>query len=138
MFNIGVVGFDIADKPPVQLYVVAPLAFKAAACPLQMLGIFTSTDGFDFTVTVDTAVPVHPFVVPVTVYVVVVFNIGVVGFDIADKPPVQLYVVAPLAFNAAVWPSQILGLFTSTDGFDFTVTVDTAVPVHPLVVPVTV
>ena len=67
VFNIGVVGFDIADKPPVQLYVVAPLAFNAAVCPLHILGELTLTLGFDFTVTVETAVPVHPFVVPVTV-----------------------------------------------------------------------
>jgi hypothetical protein len=42
------------------------------------------------TVTVETAVPVQPFVVPVTVYVVVVVNIGVDGLEIAAKPPVQL------------------------------------------------
>lgn len=58
--------------------------------PLQMLGEFTLTLGAPVTVTVDTAVFVQPFVVPVTVYVVVVVNAGVVGFDTAVKPPVQL------------------------------------------------
>jgi hypothetical protein len=41
-------------------------------------------------VTVETAVPVQPFVVPVTVYVVVVVKMGVVGVALAAKPPVQL------------------------------------------------
>ena len=57
---------------------------------LQMLGEFTPTIGLGLTVTVETAEPVQPFVVPVTVYVVVVVNIGVDGVAFADKPPVQL------------------------------------------------
>ena len=46
--------------------------------PVQIVGEFTATFGVAFTVTVDTAVPVQPCVVPVTVYVVVVVNAGVV------------------------------------------------------------
>jgi hypothetical protein len=70
--------------------VVAPLAVKLAVSPRQILGLFTVIVGFGFTLTVETAVPVQPFVVPVTVYVVVVVKIGVVGVAFADKPPVQL------------------------------------------------
>ena len=55
-----------------------------------MLGLFTVIVGLGFTVTVETAVPVQPFVVPVTVYVVVVVSIVVDGVAFADKPPVQL------------------------------------------------
>ena len=65
--SIGVLGFDIAANPPVQEYAVAPPAVKLAVCPLQIAGLFTVTVGFGFTVTVDTAVPVQPLVVPVTV-----------------------------------------------------------------------
>ena len=99
--------------------------------------MLTVTTGLGFTVTVDIAVPVHPFVVPVTVYVVVVFSAGVVT-GLPLNPPVQIYVVAPFAVSAAVWPLQIAGLFTLTIGLGVTVTVATAVPVQPLVVPVTV
>lgn len=42
-----------------------------AVVPLQMVGEFTVTDMLDPTVTVATAVPEHPEVVPVTVYDVV-------------------------------------------------------------------
>ena len=48
------------------------------------------TIGLGLTVTVETAVPVQPFVVPVTVYDVVVVNIVVIGLEIAANPPVQL------------------------------------------------
>ena len=81
---------------------VAPLAVKLAVCPLQTLGEFTLTVGFGLTVTVKAAVPVQPFNVPVTVYVVVVVNMGVIGFDVGVKPPVQLYELAPLAVKFAV------------------------------------
>jgi hypothetical protein len=98
----------------------------------------TLTVGFGFTVTVKAAVPVQPFKVPVTVYVVVVVKMGVVGLETDTRPPVQLYELAPLAVKLAVSPRQILGLFTVIVGFGFTVTVETAVPVQPFVVPVTV
>ena len=99
---------------------------------------FTVTFGNGVTVTVDTAVPVQPLVVPVTVYVVVVVNAGVVGLAVDAKPFVHVQLVAPLALKLDVCPAHILGLFTVTLGFGFTITVDTAVPVQPLVVPVTV
>jgi hypothetical protein len=102
-----------------------------------MLGEFTLTLGALVTVTVDTAVFVQPFVVPVTVYVVVVVNAGVVGFDTAVKPPVQLYPTAPLALKLAVLPLQILGEFTLTLGLAFTVILIDVVPavVQPVTVP---
>ena len=136
--NAAVLGFDIDTKPPVQLYVVAPLAVNVVLSPLQILGLFTVTVGLGFTVTVAIAVPVQPLVVPITVYVVVVVSAAVLGFDIGANPPVQLYVVAPLAVNVVLSPLQILGLLTVTVGFGFTVTVAIAVPVQPAVVPVTV
>jgi hypothetical protein len=55
-----------------------------------MVGEFTFIVGDGFTVTVDTAVLLQPFVVPVTVYVVVVVNVGVTTVGIPLKPPVQL------------------------------------------------
>ena len=54
------------------------------------------------------------------------------------KPPVQVYVVAPLAVSVAVFPVQIPGEFTVTFGVGVTVTVATAVLLQPLAVPVTV
>lgn len=106
--------------------------------PEQMLGEFTPTFGSGVTVTVATAVPVHAPVVPVTVYVVVFVNAGVVVGDPAVRPLVHVYVEAPVAVKLAVWPEHIVGEFTPTVGLVVTVTVATAVPVHPLVVPVTV
>ena len=44
-----------------------PLAVKLAVCPAQIVGEFTDTTGSGVTVTVDTAVPLQPLVVPVTV-----------------------------------------------------------------------
>ena len=86
----GVDGFCIADKPPVHVYVFAPLALKLAVCPAHIVGELTVTFKLDETVTVATAVLLQLPVVPVTVYVVVVVNAGVVGFCIADKPPVHV------------------------------------------------
>lgn len=105
---------------------------------VSLLCVMPAVAGVGLTVTVDTALPVQLPLEPVTVYVVVVVNAGVVGFDTAAKPPVQLYVVAPLALKLAVKPLQMLGELTLTVGDVLTVTVDTAVAVHPLVVPVTV
>ncbi len=44
----------------------------------------------------------------------------------------------PVAVNVAVAPAQIVGEFTAIVGNGFTVTVATAVPLQPAVVPVTV
>jgi hypothetical protein len=53
-------------------------------------------------------------------------------------PALHVYVVAPPAVNVALDPMQIVGEVTVIVGNGITVTVDTVVPVHPLVVPVTV
>ena len=67
-----------------------------------------------------------------------VVNVGVVTLAVLPIFGLQLYVVAPVAVKLAVVPAQIVGEFTPTVGVAFTVTVDTAVPVQPAVVPVTV
>jgi hypothetical protein len=95
--------------------------------------------GNGLTVTVETAVPVHPAVVPVTVYEVVVAGEAFAVFTPDDKAPaLQTYVAAPLAVKFAVVPSHIVGEFTVIAGNGFTVTVAIAVFVQPEVVPVTV
>jgi hypothetical protein len=67
-FNIGVVVVAPAGNPPDQVYVFAPDAFSVAVNPAQMVGELTTTFGLGVTVTLDTAVFVHPFAsVPVTV-----------------------------------------------------------------------
>ena len=68
---------------------VAPAAVKVAVFPSQILGEFTETTGFGFTVTVATAVPVQPFVVPVTVYVWLDDKAPVVA-GLPLNPPVQV------------------------------------------------
>ena len=65
------------------------------------------------------------------------FNAGVVA-GLPLKPPVQVYVIAPFAVNVAVLPEHIAGELTVTPGKAVTVTVATAVLLHPLAVPVTV
>jgi hypothetical protein len=56
-----------------------------------MDGEFTVTFGFGFTFTVDVAVFLQPLPsVPVTVYDVVEFNIGVVTFAPFGNPPVHV------------------------------------------------
>ena len=97
---------------------------------------FTVITGIGFTVTVETAVAEQPELVPVTVYEVVV--VGETDNGFAVDPVLQLYEVAPAPVKVAVLPAQMVGEFTVTTGNGFTVTVATAVPVHPPVVPVTV
>ena len=58
--------------------------------PEQILGEVAVTLKEDETVTVETAVLLQLPSLPVTVYVVVVVNAGVVGFDIDVKPPVHV------------------------------------------------
>ncbi len=53
-------------------------------------------------------------------------------------PLLQVYVVAPFAINVAVKPVQIVEELTVTVGIGVTDTLETAVFVHPLVVPITV
>ena len=47
-----------------------------------MVGELTVITGFEITVTVLVAVPVHPLAVPVTVYVVVLAGVAVTGFPV--------------------------------------------------------
>jgi hypothetical protein len=56
--------------------------------PLQIVGEFTVTVGKGLTVTVATAVPVQPVVVPVTVYDVVLVGLTVIGLVVC--PLLQL------------------------------------------------
>ena len=125
--------------PALQIYVVAPPAVKVALVPIQIVGEVTVTVGKGVTVTVASAVPVQPPVVPVTVYVVVVAGVASAVFTpVEEAPAVQVYVVPPLAVKLAVCQLQIVGEFTVTTIAADTVTVATAVPVQPPMVPVTV
>ena len=105
-------------------------------------GVFTVTTGRGLTVTVTCVVAVHPFKVPVTVYVVVEVGDAVTVEPVVLLSPVagdQEYVVAPLAVSIADCPTQIAGgVGTVTTGSGLTVTVTCAVAVHPFKVPVTV
>ena len=108
------------------LYSVSPLC------------VIPGVAGVGFTVTVETAVPVQLFAVPVTVYVVVVVKLGVVTFEPLPIFGLHVYVLAPLATKSAVKPLHIDVEPTLTFGRAVTVTVANAVLVQPLVVPVTV
>jgi hypothetical protein len=89
--SMGVVVLAPFGKPPVHVYDIAPLAIKLAVCPTQIVGEFTVTLGLGLTVIVDIAVFLQPFTsVPVTVYDVFEFKIGVVGFAPFGKPPLQV------------------------------------------------
>lgn len=92
--------------------------------------------GFGFTVTVTCAVPVQPFEVPVTVYVVVAVGLAVTTAPVVGVNPVvglQLYVVAPLAVSEALLPLQIVADAgeTVTTGLGLTVNVPELVAVQP-------
>ena len=65
-----------------------------------------------------------------------VAGVTVIGFVVA--PVDHEYVVAPAPVNVAVAPAQMVGEFTIVTGIGLTVTVATAVPVHPPDVAVTV
>ena len=120
------------DKPVagLQLYDVAPLAVSEVLVPLQIVVVVgaTVTVGSGLTVTVTVVVPVHPLVVPETVYVVVVVGFAVTVAPVVDDNPVaglQLYVVAPLAVSETLLPMQIAcegGLIVTT-GMGLTVRV---------------
>jgi hypothetical protein len=101
-----------------------------------MVGEFTVIVGTGETVTVETAVLVHPPLVPLTVYEVVEAGETEIGFVLA--PVLQLYVVPPAPVSVALAPAQMLGELTVTVGNGVTVTVDKAVPEQEPVVPVTV
>lgn len=110
----------------------------AAIVPLLQTVIFagTVTVGTGFTVTVETAVPEHPPLVPVTVYDVIVVGETIKG--LAVEPVFHEYVVPPTAVNVADCPLQIVGELTVTVIVPPIVTVEMAVFEHPAVVPVTV
>ena len=79
--GVTLIGFVI---PPVdQEYVAAPAAVNVAASPGQIVGELTVVTGIGLTVTVATAVDVHPKEFPVTVYDVVVKGESVIGFIVA-------------------------------------------------------
>jgi hypothetical protein len=64
--------------PVFQEYVSAPLTVSIACVPLHTVAFITLTIGIGFTVTVTVAWFVHPGVVAVTVYVVVVEGVTVI------------------------------------------------------------
>jgi hypothetical protein len=104
-----------------------------------MVGEFTLIVNAEPTVTVDTAVPVQPAFVAVTVYDVVAAGETLIGLVVA--PLLQEYVVPaepPVAVKVAVPPGQMVGEFTLIDKAEPTVTVAMSVPVQPALVPVTV
>ena len=104
-----------------------------------MVGELTVMDIVGATVTVATAEEVHPKEVPVTVYVLVVAGAAsAVLTPVEVAPADQAYVVAPDAIKLAVNVGQIVGELTVVTGIGLTVTVATAVDVHPKEVPVTV
>ena len=144
--NVGVLPVPLAAKPiAVFEFVhanVAPEgilvnALAGTYAPLHtVLFAGTVTVGKGFTVTVATAVPVQVPVVAVTVYDVVAVGETVNGF--AVEPVFHEQVVPPLAVKVAACPLQMVGEFTVTVIAPATVTVETAVPTQPEVVPVTV
>ena len=67
-------------NPPDQLYVFAPLAVNTDVAPLHIAAGLAEavTVGNGLTVTLTVAVPEHPALVPVTVYVVVLDGVTVI------------------------------------------------------------
>ena len=140
----------MTDEPVVLLnpveglhvYEFAPDAVSAADCPIHIgAGVGTVITGAGLTVTVTCAVAVHPTLVPVTVYVVVLVGVAVTEVPAVLLSPVggdHVYVVAfpdAVRLTLCPWQIEVLGL-TLTIGSGFTVTVTCAV--HPPGVPVTV
>ena len=110
--------------PVFQVYVLAPEATKV-------------TVGSGVTDTIETAVLVHPLVVPVTVKFVFVVGDTFNGFN--NDPVFQVYVLAPEATKVPDDPAQIVVLLTAMLGNALTVTLTVLVFVQPAVlVPVTV
>jgi hypothetical protein len=95
---------------------------SVAVAPTQIVGEFTAATIVPPTVTVDTAVEVHPKDVPVTVYEVVVRGVTEIG--LVSAPFDQEYVVAPAAVNVAVCVGQIVADVTVVIGCGLTVMVN--------------
>ena len=79
--------------------------------------------------------------VPVTVYVALFVGVALTVAPVVGLRSVEgshEYVFAPLAVKLAVWPLQILALFTLTVGDTFTVTFATAFVGQVAALPVTV
>ena len=107
--------------------------------PGQMVGEFTFIVKAEPTVTVAISMPVHPALLAVTVYDVVVAGVTVMGLVVA--PLLQEYVVPaepPVAVKVAVPPGQIVEEFTFIFKAEPIVTVAMSVPVQPALVAVTV
>ena len=91
VYVVVLVGDTVLELPAPklcdQLYVLAPLAVNVDDCPLFIVAGLAeaNTVGNGFTVTLTVAVPVHPELVPVTVYVVVL-----VGVTVLELPEPKL------------------------------------------------
>ena len=107
------------------------------------VGELTVTVGVGVTVIVTVAVPLHPLLVPVTVYVVVTDgNAVTINPTVLLKPVAgaHVYVFAPLAVIVKLSPVHRLedGGVNVIVGVGFTVTSTVAVLTHAPAVPVTV
>ena len=142
-------GEAVTDEPVVELspvaglqvYELAPVAVSVVDCPAQIAAGETEITGGGIIVTVTCAVAVHPFLIPVTVYVVVVVGVAVTEAPVVLLNPVggdQLYVVAlPLAVRFTLCPKQ-MEVFGVTDTVGGWLTVTVTCAVHPPGEPVTV
>jgi hypothetical protein len=123
-------------SPELHEYESAPEAVNVAFPPEQIVGEFTSTVNDGTMLTVATALPEHSLEVPVTVYEVVL--VGETETEEEFSPELHEYESAPEAVKVAFPPEQIVGEFTSTVNDGLIETIPTALPEHPLEVPVTV
>jgi hypothetical protein len=126
--------------PVLHVYVLAPTAISVADSPWQITegDAEALTETEPLTTTVTEAVAEHPFLVPVTVYVVV--TVGLTVMLLPDSPVLHVYCVAPLAESVDDAPTHIEegDAVTVTVGGFFTVTVTVLTAAQPLApVPVT-
>lgn len=119
VYVVVVVG-DTVTGDPVRLpgihpYVDAPVPVRVVELPEQIVAplVVVPTVGEVFTAIICVTVELHPVLVPVTVYVVVV--VGETVTDVPLKlPGIQLYVVAPFALSVAELPEQMVVLVAVT------------------------
>jgi hypothetical protein len=133
---IGATPIVFVDKPVLQEYVFAPLAVNEVVWPEQMIDEFTVTVGNGFTTTVVIVKPEQAPVSPITEKVEVFA--GDITIEEPTDPLFHVYVVAPVVVNVAVWPIQMVGLFTVNDKFALMVILAVAVFTQPNKSPVTV